>query len=178
MKNENDDLEQRFENLFNRRFEEQKLEFEQKLEEQKKELETKFGLELDQKLEEQKKELDHKLEEQKTELETKIFDLAGLINKLSDTRLLYWNEGESTSCGKSLADEVKEEIRTKKANYRRSMSCCFACYTRTDLTVAHIIASKSDDNFESFSKRNGYSENIDTECEANYLVLCGVKGKK
>jgi hypothetical protein len=167
MKNENDDeLDPRFKNYLDVRL----AEFDQKLEEQKNEQK----LEFDQKLEEQKK----LLEEQKNELETKIIELAGVVNKMSDARLLYWNEGESTSCGKSIAQEELEEIKTKRANYRKSMSRCFACNTKNKLSVAHIIASKSDDNFESFSNTNGYSENIETECEANYLVLCGTKGEK
>jgi hypothetical protein len=184
----NDEIEQLINTIVNQRLEIQKHEFEQKLEEQKLEQKLEFEqkleeqkleqkLEFEQKLE-QKLEFEKKLEQKLEEQQKAIIELASVVNKMSDPRLLYWNEGESSSCGTSLSRDESSEIKKKRKNYRESVPCCFACEKTDDLSVAHIIPSKSDDNFKFFSKENGYSEDIETECEANYLVLCGNKGRK
>jgi len=157
---------------------EQKVEFDNKLEEQK----SGFAAELDNKLAEQKVEFAAELAEQKSAFEATLAEVKGIIDNLVDPRLKCWNQGSATSRGN--ASISTREIRRAVVN---RMGVCMCCGTDGSvykqlgkchgLTTAHIIADMKDLNVL-FGQDNGYKENIILECESNYLVLCGTQGQR
>ena len=115
--------------------------------------------------------LEEKIEEQRIALE----ETKAVVDNLVDPRIQIWTAGAS-----SAPSSISSEVRLMRKTYKEENTCMFCgCNSGTkELSIAHIVPSKSSAINVVFGRDNNYVDDVKLESTQNFLVLCGSHGRQ